>query len=91
MNKEQLEKMFDEKFKLKQERYNIYLHEDFNDIKQFIFSTMIVEVLKSILPDMEKPKLWSENQDLYIAYANWYNKSMNDIKQKAKQLYWIDL
>ena len=42
MNREQLEKMFDEdiKFITSQQR---------SDIKQFIFDTIIVEILKSIL------------------------------------------
>lgn len=49
------------------------------DIKEFIFNEIIAEVLNSIIPDI---------------YEEDYNKNIiciNDIKQKAKDLYNITL
>ncbi len=72
--REELEKMFDEKFGC-----IIWNQTEIDQINDFIFETIIVEVLKSILKENNK---YNQN------YVNDFNKS---IKQKAKELYWIDL
>lgn len=80
MTREELEKMFDEYFEWKDEIEiinNIY-------IKQFIFETIIPEVLKSIL-------LNEKHTDDNSEFDWWYNRCIDDIKQKAKELYWITL
>ena len=74
MNKEQLEKMFDE----------MYTWRDKHNMKQFIFETVIPEVLKSII-----------DEDDFIMvnghYFKWYTDKISGIKQKAKDLYNITL
>jgi len=92
MTKQKLEEMFNEKFNwdlIINDWYHDYLIAD--EIKQFIFEKIILEVLKEFIFEKEKPKLWSENQDEYVWFANWYNSYVEDIKQKAKELYNIDL
>jgi hypothetical protein len=93
MNKKELEKMFDEKFNLW--RIDIYKNWEAiwcknqnEEVKQFIFENIIPEVIKNII--------WQEGistiDDIEdIAWARWYNTKRNDIKQKAKELFWIDL
>lgn len=103
MTREQLEKMFDERFKLRtlticlkcnSNWYNIpwyiecwncgsnntykIMEWDFNNdiIKQFIFDTIIPEVLKSTLTETE---VYNINWKRFI----WYS----EFKQKAKELY----
>ena len=76
MNREELEKMFDDKFPL--ERSQIWDWKVFQRtpspeaVKQFIFETIIPEVLKSVT-------------DKCSSY------DLDYIKFKAKELYWIDL
>ena len=72
-----IEKMFDENFLSKIDNQDYIVHTNF--IKEFIFETLIPEVLKSMLKDDDK-----FNQ----RYVNDFNKW---IKKKAKELYWIDL
>jgi hypothetical protein len=86
MNKKMIEKMFDEKFSLIwegmpiiSENWEIY---ELQDIKQFIFDTIIPEILKSVLLDKRE-----ENNHIDLAYNNYWKH----IKNKAKELYWIDL
>ena len=77
MNKEQLEKKFD---------YNFgHDNEDLPIIKKFIFETIIPEVLKSILEIN-----WERSNDFTKSKISW-NYILKDIKQKAKELFWIDL
>jgi hypothetical protein len=71
MNKKELEKMFDEKFE------DIYYWKD--DIMQFIFETIIPEVLRDIC--IKQDFYWLDDTKI----------SLNDIKQKAKEKFWIDL
>ena len=51
-----------------------------DDIKTFLFETIIPEVLKSIIEDN------SNTANIY-----WEVQSIEQNKQKAKELYWIDL
>jgi len=50
---------------------------------KFIFETMMLEVLKNIL--------WKEKNSHWDSYVNWENRRLYDIKQKAKELYNINL
>ena len=81
--REELEKMFDEKFSIICENMPIVSWDwkfyELNDIKQFIFETLIPKVLKSIIP----------NYDVEYFYETDFARVY--IKQKAKELYWIDL
>ena len=81
MNKKELEKMFDEEFDelLKIDRWERGYDElDVTDeVKQFIFKTIIPEVLNSVLPEWNKK-----------SYISTYK---NYIKPKIKELYNIDL
>jgi hypothetical protein len=43
----------------------------------------IQEFLNRILPEENKPKLGSENQEVYVAYANGYNDCRKGILTKA--------
>ena len=73
MNKEQIEKMFDEFY------YERIVNSEI--IEDFIFDTVIPEVLESVMPE--------ENQ---AGIATWkYTECIEDIKQKAKELYNITL
>lgn len=79
MNKEQLEKIFDEKFWIAPS-YERIKHEVYtNDMKQFIFETIISEVLKSIIPN------FTYNKD------TTREDCFDEIKQRAKDLYWIEI
>ena len=88
MNKKELEKMFDEEVKSitmdYDDNWNPLLYNPNNTLKEFIFKTITPEVLKSII---DRPFL-SEADDLY---REWYDDCISNIKQKAKELYWIDL
>lgn len=76
MNREELEKMFDEKI-TSMRIYDEYKNEITDDIKKFIFNELIFEVLNSVLPR------W--NKQTYIStYENY-------IKPKIKELYNINL
>lgn len=84
MNKEQLEKMFDDKF------YDNFWSmrwvapiATISEIKQFIFETIIPEVLNSVIP--------KEFTILNTIYAEWHNDCLDNIKQKALNLYNITL
>jgi len=71
--------MFDEYFEWKDEVEiinNIY-------IKQFIFETIIPEILKSI-----REEYWSFDDWCWCCSTTILGK---EIRQKAKELYWIDL
>jgi len=48
MNREELEKMFDEVFE--EAYYRNHTHLKY-DVKQFIFDTIIPEVLKNVIPE----------------------------------------
>ena len=78
MNKIELEKMFD---------YN-YWHdnEDLSSIKEFIFETIIPEVLKSVI-NWTDTFIHRWNRQIVLD-ANTFEY---DLKQKAKEQFWIDL
>ena len=85
MNKEQLEKMFD-----KQNFYETWYRSweeyvNFEEIKQFIFNEIIPEVLNSML------EINSERSNDFTKSKISWNNIFKDIKQKAKELYWIYL
>lgn len=71
MNREELEKMFDEVFEGAYYRNHTHLE---YELKEFIFDTIIPEVLRKISPR-----------------TDYWFCDKNQIKQKAKELYWIDL
>ena len=95
MNKEELEKMFDDKFPATD------LHHTWtimwwkyecpfpSEAKQFIFETIIPEVLKSVLiPDLKDFCKTEEEKEAFkfvMDTANWI------YRLQAKELYWIDL
>lgn len=85
MNREELEKMFDEKIFIW--KWNI-TRWDFDDIKQFIFETIIPEVLKSLLKETHTQNYSNIS---YLQYENNINEAMSIIKYRAKDLYWIIL
>lgn len=81
MNKEELIKMFDEKDL-------VYSDIQRKEIKSFIFETIIPEVLKSVIyseGEMKMFKLVNEKQFLWL---NFYHENL---KQKAKEQFWIEL
>lgn len=92
MNREILEKMFDEEFDLWTTlvQNNFWEHRvnNNNEVKEFIFDTIIPEVLKSVIKDLLKDSMyWEEENNPY-----WYCDDLDKyIKQKAKEIYWIDL
>lgn len=91
MNREELEKMFDEEFgKLYSEQHleNAKLwvgmtpYPRNEELKAYLFETIIEEVLKSVIPN---------KTEIFWQYEEDYNICIDDIKQKAKSLYWIIL
>lgn len=74
-NKEELEKMFDEKF--------FWMSDyDIDEIKEIFFETIIKEVLMNIMSfDFQEEK----------CIAKWEWIALQEIKQKAKELFWIEL
>ena len=81
MNKQELEKMFNEKV-TSTRIYDEYRNEITDEVFNFIFETIIHNVLDSMLIYE-----WSWNAPI-IEKRKFYNKI---IKQKAKELYWIIL
>ena len=87
MSREELERLFDEKFSFICESMPIKSKDnkefyELDDIKSFIFDTVIKEVLESALRDI------SEVDDEYL---KWYDNCTIQIKQNIKELYWINL
>ena len=92
MNKEQLEKMFDDEFNVNTTN-PIYDHYNFDnhsphEIKDFIFETIIPEVLKSVIPEYRNTQT---KDDEINSMRYWRNDCIEEVKQKAKELYWIEL
>lgn len=80
MNKIELEKMFDDKFWY---CFNKWVETDNitkDNIKLFIFETIIPEVLKSVIP-----------KEYYLENINELSFFERQIKEKAKEQFWIDL
>ena len=82
MNKEKLEELFTEQV-TGMRVYDEYNNEITDKIYDFIFETIIPEVLKSILEIN-----WERSNDFTKSKISW-NYILKDIKQKAKELYWI--
>jgi hypothetical protein len=86
--REELEKMFDEldKYDFIQYEENwldaSYSKVNIDKIKQFIFESIIPEILKSVIP---------EEKEGYDDHTTIYNNCIYHTRQKAKELYWIDL
>ena len=86
--REELEKMFDEEF---WELYHLIDVEEYwwkealmwDEVKQFIFKTIIPEILKSI-----REEYWSFDNWCWCCSTTILG---TEIRQKAKELYWIDL
>lgn len=72
MTREELEKMFDKEFSLIKDVEDYIIVDKASIIKEFMFDTIILEVIKGMLEKEE-------------SFWNIY------IKQKAKEIYWIDL
>jgi hypothetical protein len=89
MNREELEIMFNEKFFVEFMRWKEYFWWSIDYeitpiwVKQFIFNTIIPEVLKEILPTYQEVS-WS-------LYEDWFRACIKHQKQKAKENFWIDL
>ena len=93
ITREQLEKMFDEEF---WELFHLIDWEDYgwkeatmtDEVRQFIFETIIPEVLKSVIPEENEWYLINFEEDNKYALENVI---IQDIKQKAKENFWIYL
>ena len=75
MNRKELEKMFDERFSWISRSIEKNYEEDLTTVKNYIFETIISEVLKSVMPEWES--------------GPWFMNLV--IKEKAKDLYNITL
>ena len=84
--REQLEKMFDENFASSID--NEYYTQHLNFIKEFIFETIMPEVLNSVIPNYVDT---NTKDELLNDMRWWHNNCIDEIKQKAKELYWITL
>lgn len=94
ITREELEKMFDETFD------ELYLHkyaewyepywsfECKDEVKEFIFNTIITKVLKSVIPEENEWYLINFEEDNKFALENII---IQNIKQKAKENFNIDL
>ena len=93
MNRRQLEKMFDEEFDLWTTlvQNNFWEHRvnNNNEVKDFIFDTIIPEVLKSVITKELVFDEKEENDDWF--YWLWHNHNLKMIKQKAKEQFNINL
>ncbi len=76
MNRNDLEKMFDEKFFI--QNWNIPVKE-YVEIKDYIFNEIIPEVFKSVIP----------NKEFEIIY--WARDAFRLTKRKIKKLYNITI
>ena len=88
MNNKELEQMFDNKFNIHYLRIFREDYEIISDVKEFMFDTIIPEILKSVIPDLKDTQT---NDEWINMMRYWNNDCIYEIKQKAKELYWIDL
>lgn len=87
MNREELEKMFDERFTDIESLLRKNDWDDLSDIREFIFETIIPEVLKSVTPEK-----MPDNKDIVTsAMIYWNNNCIDYVKNRAKELYNITL
>ena len=87
MNREEIEKMFDENFCIPQS-YERFKDSVFpNEVKSFFFDTILPEVLRDIIDvDIDR------NDDISsIEEIRWYKCCILDIKERAKEKYNITL
>ena len=81
MNKEELEKIYED----------MYDKLSYGDFKSYVFEDIIPEVLKSIIDirdeDWEKEDWEDYREDFKLWAIEWIER----IKQKAKELYLVDL
>ena len=85
MNKKELEKMFEDKI-TSMRIYDEYWVEITDIVQQFMYKTIIQEVLKSIIPkEREYDELNDDN------YEVWFNVCIWKIKRKLKDNYNITL
>lgn len=84
MNKQELEKKFDEKVSCTG-IYNEYKDEITDEVIQFITGTVIPEVIKSIT-DVDYSN-YDRNSNCDNNFLLW----IENVKQKAKEIYNIDL
>lgn len=85
MNKEYLEKMFDKEFFNLEQHWNWKYEYVDSELKQFIFEIIIPEVLNNIWEEL----FWLDFQFWKESISR--NEYVERLKQKAKELYWIDL
>ena len=81
MNREKLRKKINKKFN----ENNIINY----DIKELIFDTIIPEVLKSVLPEYKWSTQTKDDEINLMRY--WHTDCINDMKQKAKEQFNINL
>ena len=85
MNREELIKMFNDKFK------ELWIQSDLHQrwvLRDFIFDTIIPEVLRSIIPELQNTQT---NDDEINSMRYWSNDCIYFIKQISKELYNINL
>lgn len=83
MDRQQLEKLFDEHFWKNAPRWKTIPAFDEKNVKQFIFGTVIPEVMEDI-----QKEFWDFNDWCWC--CAWV-KLDGDLKKRAKDLYWITL
>ena len=87
MNKEMIEKMYDE-----QVSWMIIYDENWDEItdtiKYFIFDTIIPEVLESVIYSENEMKMFKMVNEKQFLWLKFYDENL---KQKVKELYWINL
>ena len=91
MNREELEKMFDEmlsKLDWDIEYWELKLRNS-SDIKKYLFDTIITEVLKSVIPEYKWSTQTKDDEINLMRY--WHTDCINDMKQKAKEQFNINL
>jgi len=96
MNKQEIEKRFDEEFGdiaawqridgIREGNNGIYYPK--SEIKNFIFNEIIPEVLKSVLPEKQPTNMKCE---IERAYNCGENLCRERVQNRAKELYNIDL
>lgn len=86
MNRNDLEKMFDENFSYI-ETHTTFLEEKDN-IKDFIFNTIMSEVLKSVIYSETEMKMFKSVNEKQFLWLNFYHENL---KQKAKEKFNINL
>lgn len=85
MEKKELEQMFFEKFDINSEWTSFWME----DYTKFIFETIIPEVLNSIIYSANEMKTFKMVvNEKYFLWLNFYDENL---KQRAKEKFWINL